>query len=54
MFTACGGNNSEVEDKLDSLGKKVDTTAEKMRDSTKAKAKKLKRNIKEELKGVKD
>ena len=49
LLTACNENGSSTERKLDSLGDKIDTTAEKLWDSTKEKAKDVRDNIEERL-----
>lgn len=48
-FTACNEEGSPTERKLDSLERRIDTTAEKVWDSTKARAKDLKERIEEEF-----
>jgi hypothetical protein len=45
LFAACNENNGSTEQKIDSLERRIDTTAEKVWDSTKAKAKELKDRI---------
>jgi hypothetical protein len=49
LFTACNEEGSSRERKLDSLERRIDTTAEKVWDSTKAKAKDLKDRIEAEF-----
>ena len=49
LLTACNENGGSTEDKLDSLGKKIDTTAERIWDSTKEKAKDIKNEVEERL-----
>ena len=49
LLTACNENGNTIEGKLDSLGDRIDTTAEKIWDSTKAKAKDIKEDVEERL-----
>ena len=49
LLTACNENGSTIEGKLDSLEDRIDTTAEKIWDSTKAKAKDIKEEVEERL-----
>ena len=48
-MSACNENGDSTERKLDSLERRIDTTAEKVWDSTKAKAKDLKERIEEKF-----
>lgn len=54
FLTACNENGDPVESKLDSLENHFDTTAEKIWDSTKAKAKDLKEKLEEKWEQSKD
>lgn len=49
LFAACNNEGDSAERKLDSLETRIDTTAEKVWDSTKAKAKDLKERIEERI-----
>lgn len=49
MLTACNNEGDSAERKLDSLETRIDTTAEKVWDSTKAKAKDLKERIEQKI-----
>lgn len=49
LFAACNNEGESTERKLDSLETRIDTTAEKVWDSTKAKAKELKERIEEKI-----
>ena len=49
LFTACNNEGDTTERKLDSLETRIDTTAEKVWDSTKAKAKDLKERIEQKI-----
>lgn len=49
LLSACNENGDSTERKLDSLERRIDTTAEKVWDSTKAKAKDLKERIEEKF-----
>ena len=56
LLVICGGmfimsctNDQETKVKIDHLGKKFDTAAEKLWDSTRQKAKELKQDIKEKV-----
>jgi len=50
VFTACN-NSSGLSEKVDSLSKKIDSGAERIWDSTKAGAKRLKDKIDDKLDG---
>jgi len=50
MFSACN-NSSGLSEKVDSLSKKIDSGAERIWDSTKAGAKRLKDKIDDKLDG---
>lgn len=49
LLAACNNEGDSTERKLDSLETRIDTTAEKVWDSTKAKAKDLKERIEEKI-----
>jgi RNase adaptor protein for sRNA GlmZ degradation len=49
LLTACNNEGDSAERKLDSLETRIDTTAEKVWDSTKAKAKDLKERIEQKI-----
>jgi len=49
LFNACNEEGSPAERKLDSMERRIDTTAEKVWDSTKARAKDLKERIEGEF-----
>lgn len=49
LFTACNNESDTTERKLDSLETRIDTTAEKVWDSTKAKARDLKERIEQKI-----
>ena len=50
VFTLAACNNSgKIESKVDSLSKKIDTTAEKVWDSTKAGFKRIKDKVEDKL-----
>ena len=49
LVSACNETGDSTERKLDSLERRIDTTAEKVWDSTKARAKDLKEQIEEKL-----
>lgn len=49
VLTGCNENGDSTERKLDSLERRIDTTAEKVWDSTKSKAKELKERIENRL-----
>ena len=46
---ACDNDGSSTRNKMDSLGKKFDSSAERIWDSTKEKARELKENIENKL-----
>lgn len=49
LLAACNNEGDSTERKMDSLEQRIDTTAEKVWDSTKAKAKDLKERIEEKI-----
>lgn len=49
LLAACNNEGDATERKLDSLENRIDTTAEKVWDSTKAKAKELKERIEQKI-----
>jgi hypothetical protein len=49
LVSACNESGDSTERKLDSLERRIDTTAEKVWDSTKARAKDLKEQIEEKF-----
>ena len=49
LLTACNNEGDSTERKLDSLETRIDTTAEKVWDSTKARAKDLKERIEQRI-----
>lgn len=49
LLAACNNEGDTTERKLDSLENRIDTTAEKVWDSTKAKAKDLKERIEQKI-----
>lgn len=49
LVSACNETGDSTERKLDSLERRIDTTAEKVWDSTKARAKDLKEQIEEKF-----
>ena len=49
LMGACNNNGSSTENKLDSIGQKLDSSAGRVWDSTKAKAKDLKERIENKL-----
>jgi hypothetical protein len=49
LLVACNNEGDSTERKLDSLETRIDTTAEKVWDSTKAKAKDLKERIEKKI-----
>lgn len=49
LAASCNYEGSSTERKLDSLEERIDTTADKVWDSTKAKAKELKERIEQKL-----
>lgn len=49
LFAACNNEGDATERKLDSLETRIDTTAEKVWDSTKAKARDLKERIEQKI-----
>ena len=49
LVAACNNEGDHTERKLDSLETRIDTTAEKVWDSTKAKAKDLKERIEQKI-----
>jgi hypothetical protein len=49
LMSACNETGDATDRKLDSLERRIDTTAEKVWDSTKARAKDLKERIEEKL-----
>ena len=49
VLSACNNSNTVTEQKLDSIGRKFDSTAGRVWDSTKEKAKDLKENIEKRL-----
>lgn len=54
LFTACNNEGDVTERKLDSLETRIDTTAEKVWDSTKAKARDLKERIEQRIENRED
>lgn len=48
-FWSCANNSSSTDVKLDSIGKKFDTSAERIWDSTKEKARAIKERIENKL-----
>lgn len=49
LLVGCADSSTSVKIKMDSLGKKFDSSAERIWDSTKAKAKGIKEDIKKRL-----
>ena len=49
FLVACDNSGSSTKSKMDSLGKKFDSSAERIWDSTKEKARELKENIENKL-----
>jgi hypothetical protein len=49
VMTACNNDGGSTEEKLDSLGNKIDTTAEKVWDSTKETYKDVREEVKDRL-----
>lgn len=49
LLAACNNEGDSTERKMDSLEQRIDTTAEKVWDSTKAKAKDLKERIEQKI-----
>jgi Skp family chaperone for outer membrane proteins len=49
LVSACGDNSSSTRIKIDSIGKRFDTSAERLWDSTKEKAKEIKEKIDNKL-----
>lgn len=49
LLTSCNNNRSSAKVKLDSIGKKFDSSADRIWDSTKEKAKEIKETIEKKL-----